>query len=380
MGTIVFAGGGSGGHLSPGLAVNEALPDCHPDLQSLFLCSERAIDREVLSGAAVEFVPIPAAPFSLRPGALLRFLSSMRRSERLCRSILSERRVVGVLALGGFVSVPVVRAARSLGIPVTLLNLDAVAGRANRVVARWADLVLTAIPAEGLARYPNREVEVVGMPIRRAARAIAAPQECRTRLGLDPFRSTLLVTGASQGSQSLNDAIPDIVLRHRDRFDEWQVLHLCGASPPERIDSIRARYEEAGVKSSVVPFLHEMGIAWGAATLAIARGGASTVAEAACNRIPTIVVPFPHHRDQHQRRNAEPLIAHGMARLARDPRSAELDIDDLESVILATLPPSDDLALMALNAKSVPLVDGAAVVARRILVREADPLAKARHA
>jgi len=69
-----------------------------------------------------------------------------------------------------------------------------------------------------------------------------------------------------------------------------------------------------------------------------------------------------------------------MARLARDPRSAELDIDDLESVILATLPPSDDLALMALHAKSVPLVDGAAVVARRILVREADPLAKARHA
>lgn len=341
--TVVFAGGGSGGHLSPGLAVAEALRESDAECRLLFLCSEREIDRAVLSGAGVEFAPVPAAPFSLRPGAFLRFLRSLPRATKRSRALLTDANASIVLALGGFVSVPVVRAARRLRIPVVLLNLDAVAGRANRLLARSCRRILAASPATGL---PPSRMEIVGMPIRRAAQAPAPAEACRARLGLDPHRPTLLVTGASQGSRSLNESLPAMIARHREHFRRWQVLHLCGAMDRERVEALRAIYREADIPALVVEFMHEIGIAWGAATLAVTRAGASSVAEAEFNGVPAIFVPFPHHRDQHQRRNAAMLVTVGGALLARDPLLEHGDDPPLESTIVTIVTDESRLTAM----------------------------------
>lgn len=362
--TVVFAGGGSGGHLSPGLAVAEALHERDPGIRMLFICSSRAIDRSVLEGAGVDFAPVPAAPFSLRPRGLVRFLASLRTATARSRELLAGSRASVVLALGGFVSVPVVRAARAAGVPVILLNLDAVAGRANRVVARSCRRILSATATRGL---PAGRVDVVGMPVRRAAHAPAPPEACRERLGLDAQRPTLLVTGASQGSRSLNEALPGIVGRRRELFRGWQVLHLCGLPDGAPQEALRGAYRRAGVPAVVIGFLHEMGTAWGAASLAVSRAGASSVAEAEFNRVPTIFVPFPHHRDEHQRRNAAALVDAGASLLARDPIVAHGSDPALEEVVTAVVSDRERLDELTRRIRARPHVNAAGVVADVLL-------------
>ncbi|MBX3355454.1 MAG: UDP-N-acetylglucosamine--N-acetylmuramyl-(pentapeptide) pyrophosphoryl-undecaprenol N-acetylglucosamine transferase [Phycisphaeraceae bacterium] len=362
--TVVFAGGGSGGHLSPGIAVSEAIESLAPGQPTLFICSERTIDREVLSGAARNFQSIPARPALRRPGAFIRFLLSIPRATAASASLLKAHRVGVVVLLGGFVSYPVARAARQLGIPMVLLNLDAVSGRANRRVARWTDRVLSAVPTVGLG---NREVAVVGMPIRRAARAGADPEKCRERLALRPDLQTLLITGASQGSTSLNEALPRLLSERRELLRGWQVLHLTGSMSAERSATLKSVYAAAEIPAVTMPFLHDMGLAWGAASLAISRAGASSVAEAAFNRVPAIFVPFPHHRDQHQRHNAEPLVRQGSACLARDPVLGHGPDPDLGHMLDEVLGDQSRLRRLESAARGAPQVDAAAKVAALVL-------------
>ncbi|MFM7799932.1 MAG: glycosyltransferase, partial [Planctomycetota bacterium] len=131
--TVAFAGGGSGGHLSPGLAISERMTEAAPGVRALFLCSTRAIDAQMLGDAGAEFRPIPAEGFSWRPRGLLRFARGYAAGLREARRVLRDERVEHVVSLGGFVTGPVTAAARSLRIPITLVNLDATPGLANRV-------------------------------------------------------------------------------------------------------------------------------------------------------------------------------------------------------------------------------------------------------
>jgi UDP-N-acetylglucosamine--N-acetylmuramyl-(pentapeptide) pyrophosphoryl-undecaprenol N-acetylglucosamine transferase len=310
--TFIFAGGGSGGHLSPGLAVAERLGELDPSARAYFVCSRRDVDRTMLAQARVTFEQIPGSPFSLRPGALVRFAADFVRSRRAARAIIHRLAAQRVVALGGFVAAPVVSAAIGERLPVTLVNLDAPPGRANRLIARHCQQVLTAVP---VPEMPHFAQQVVGMPVRRGALAPGPPDACRTELGLDPSAPTLLVTGASQGARSINALLAALVESDAAALNGWQVLHLSGPGDEQRLS--RA-YTAAGVEALVRPFLHEMGLAWGAADLAVSRAGASSVAEAWANAVPTIFLPYPHHRDRHQERNARPMAEAGGAVLEVD--------------------------------------------------------------
>ena len=140
---------------------------------------------------------------------------------------------------------------------------------------------------------------------------------------------TLLVTGASQGASSLNALMVAFALKHRDLLSHWQVLHLAGPRSSPSAAELDAGYARAGVRALVLPFLNEMGLAWGAAELALSRAGANSVAEAEANRVPTVFVPYPYHADLHQEANAKPLVDDGAAVLAYD----KLDVTaNLESI------------------------------------------------
>lgn len=292
---IVFAGGGTGGHLYPAIAIAEELRGRAPDL--LFLCSDRAIDARILSAEGVTYRALPAKPAILRPRGVIRFLAGWGPSLRLSRAILREKPSV-VVALGGFVAAPVVRAARLEGAPVVMVNLDAVPGRANRLIARRADRILSAAPGvgDGWKRIPPI--------VRRRARADRSPAECRRELGMDPGRRTLLVTGGSQGARSINALMVVVARRHAEALQGWQVLHQSGRGEEEEV---REAYTRVGVVHVVRDLIDRMDLAWGAADLALGRAGAGTVAEAWANRVPTIFMPYPYHKDQHQRANAEPM-------------------------------------------------------------------------
>ncbi len=277
--------------------------------------------------------------------------------------IIRECGVTYVVALGGFVAAPVVSAARACGIPILLTNLDNPPGKANRWMARRCGEVVTAIELPDL---PNFATSIVGMPVRRRALAPASGQvgTCHDQLGLDPERQTLLVTGASQGSSSINEFIVAMAEREPEAFDGWQILHLAGSGTCEDLEK---RYQATGVRVQVRPFLHDMGLAWGAADLALSRAGASSVAEASCNAVPTIFLPYPYHRDMHQKYNARRMVELGGALLEADAIEIEANLRQIGPRLRDLMTNSPKLLAMRSVLRSNVPPDAALIVAKMLI-------------
>lgn len=363
--SVILAGGGSGGHLSPGLAIAERLQALASETPTLFICSDRSIDRLMLDHSGARFEPIAAAPFSIRPRGLIRFLSAQGKATRAAMQLLREHEAGVVLSLGGFVSAPVVRAAARLGITTMLINLDVVPGRANRWVARRADQVYTALPLGTGVTLPHL-VRQVGFPVRRAAVAPADPASCRERLGLSAHRPTLLITGASQGAGTINRLMERFIEVRPGALDGWEVLHLAGVEDRTRLDEA---YRRAGIPAVVLDFLDHMGLAWGAAELAVSRAGANSVAEVALNRVPTIFVPYPWHKDLHQQFNARSLVESGRAVLASDRIEPQQNMESIGSLLRDLLLDPARRNAMRGEPSSGATEDGAAEIAE-LVVRE----------
>lgn len=364
--TVVFAGGGTGGHIYPGLAIAEEVGERRADARFVHLCSQKPIDAEILRAEGRPFVALGARPFGVRPRALVTFLGAWGGSVRSARETLREAKRAGpvrVVALGGYVAPPVVQAARVERCRVLMVNLDAVPGKANRWIARRATRTLSAA-AGGPASW-----ERIGPVVRRAARAHARPGECRARFGLHPDRPTLLVTGGSLGAGSLNALLLHLVRGGARDFGEWQVIHQCGRdrAAGQSAEAIQAAYNEAGIAATVTPLIEAMGEAWGAASLALCRAGAGTVAEAWANRVPCVFLPYPYHRDQHQRANAEPLVAVGAAEVVRDLIEPGANAGTVGARLVALMKGPQHVERMRAAARSLPAADGAARVATAIL-------------
>jgi UDP-N-acetylglucosamine--N-acetylmuramyl-(pentapeptide) pyrophosphoryl-undecaprenol N-acetylglucosamine transferase len=357
-GSIVLAGGGTGGHIAPGIAIAERLAECAPQFERVFACSTRAVDARMLEHVGADYVPIPAEGFSPRPVKLMRFMRAFVAGRSASRELLAERGARVVIALGGYVTAPVVEAAKSMKVPVLLVNLDATPGKANRWVARRAERILSACATPRMPAFAER---IVGMPVRQAALATASRAECAAALGLERGFRTLLVTGASQGAASLNELMQLLLKRERGAFGEWQVLHLVGNADRAPIE--RA-YREASVRAKVVPFLHEMGLAWGAADLALSRAGANSVAEAIMNGVPTVFAPYPYHEDLHQKWNAKPYHDEDVAVLCDDLIEAERNLATLGAALVGLM--SDHARRDAMRARlgERPREDAALEVAR----------------
>jgi UDP-N-acetylglucosamine--N-acetylmuramyl-(pentapeptide) pyrophosphoryl-undecaprenol N-acetylglucosamine transferase len=219
-----------------------------------------------------------------------------------------------VLGLGGYAAGPAVVAARSLGIRTAILNPDAIPGRANRYLAKCADVVVLQWEQSQRHFPPNTDCRAFGCPIRKEFVTAERAEGCR-QFELDPNRPTLLVTGASQGARTINRAMchvwPEFVAQHAD----WQLLHLSG---PRDEQESRAAYAAADVPAHVLPFTHEMHLALAAADIVVSRAGASTLAELTVLGKPSILLPYPYHRDRHQHANAQVLVDAGAAIVLED--------------------------------------------------------------
>ena len=344
---VLLLGGGSGGHVLPVLAVAEALGE---EARCIAACSDRPVDAAILNDWGMPFEPLPARAPGLGPRAAARFGRGWWIATRRGRRVLKEHRIDVVLATGGFVCPPVAWEARRAGIPIVALALDAVPGRAIRFVGRLATTRLAAMampnPPRGWSQVPR-----TGVPVRSAALAPADPAECRRRLGLDPDRLTLLVTGASQGAATI-DALATAVAGRSDRpLEGWQAVHLTGGGDPAA--AIEA-WSRSGVPAAVRPRLAEMGLAWGAVDLALSRAGAGSVAEAAANRVPSIFLPYPWHADAHQAVNAEPLVAAGGAIVRTDHIDTGRNLADAGRELVALAGSPDRRAAMRAALSRLP--------------------------
>jgi UDP-N-acetylglucosamine--N-acetylmuramyl-(pentapeptide) pyrophosphoryl-undecaprenol N-acetylglucosamine transferase len=374
--TILFAGGGTGGHLFPALAIAEQVVERAQGTRVRFLCSDRPLDAEILKaerlgGGAVEFGVIPAKPFGSRPLTLAKFVWSWGGAVRAGREAIAAAKKGGpvwVVAGGGFVAAPVVQAARAEKVPVLMLNLDAVPGRANRWIARHAKEVVTTVCVVGHGPKTGRGTPWQSIPpiVRRAAVANGSAQECRAALGLDPQRPTIFVTGASQGAQSINRFMGALAKKHSDelRRGGWQVLHQTGKFDEKQL---REEYESAGVPHVIAGFFREMGQAWGAADIAVSRAGAGSVAEAWANHVPTVFLPYPYHKDEHQKHNAAPLVNTGGAVLVKDHIDPAKNVEDAGAALMDLVRDPSKRGTMRTSLAELGPADGARRVAEMLV-------------
>lgn len=363
--TFVFAGGGTGGHLFPGLAIAEQLKEQGgAEVRAVFACSTRALDAEILRAEGAEFETIPAQPFGLSPARFLRFLGSWGGAVRAGRTLLKNLKKtsdrVAVVAMGGFVAAPMVQAARVEKCRVTMVNLDARPGLANRWIAGRAARVFSA------AEVPYKSWQHLRPIVRKAARPSGNFAACRQALGLDFGRATLLITGASQGARSINQMMVHLVKHNPAVFvtDRWQVLHQTGKMDT---DEVRAAYKDAGIPAIVEPFFREMGLLWGAADLAVSRAGAGSVGEVWASSVPTIFMPYPYHRDQHQRANALVLSRAEGCVIATDLIDPKKNAAAVGEILITLMKEREKRDGMRRNLESMGNADGADHVARTLL-------------
>jgi len=362
---IWLGGGGTGGHIFPNVAAMQRLREQGgplADARAVYLVSTRPHDRDFLGpeldhGATLH--PVAARPLSGKPWTWPAFATALRRAthQLLTLAQSGDGRPVAAVVTGGFVSAPVVSACHRLGVPVLLMNLDAVPGKANRLMAGRATEVFAAYPCN-----LNR-AQVVGMPLRSEARAATDPAAARSSFGLDPEQRTLLVTGASQGASSMNQMMLQLLsdAAAAKRLQTTQVIHLTGFKDEQ---ALAEAYRSAGVTAAVRAFVPAMGQAWAAATMAVSRAGAGSVAEAWVNRVPTVFLPYPYHRDEHQKFNAQPLVDAGGGVLERDRIDPEPNAAAVGQTVLNLLGDAPRLAAMRQAMANHPMGDGAAAVAQ----------------
>jgi UDP-N-acetylglucosamine--N-acetylmuramyl-(pentapeptide) pyrophosphoryl-undecaprenol N-acetylglucosamine transferase len=394
---FVFAGGGTGGHLFPALSVVEWLRSGDA-VDVSFFCTGRPIDREILGAAGVEAIPLSVQPLPRRPWQAPAFLWHWLQSVRQCVAAFRRRRPAVVVGAGGYASGPPVHAGLKLGIPTFLLNPDALPGQANKHLARRKTMsgIFAQWPIT-LEHLPARApVTVSGCPVRSTfleyrpdlqplAPATAAfmtgreaespREECagetqdrqqflrpgtvvrlpvqaaaRANFGLRPDLHTLLVTGASQGARTVNEVM--MRLGHTVAAAGWQVLHLSGAPDWERVEQ---SYERARVTAIVLPFVEQMAEAMVAADLIVSRAGASSLAEILAVGRPSVLLPYPFHRDRHQWHNGQVLVDAGAAVMLEDRRDAAATAAELEPLLNE---------LMSDHARRQRMADAARVLGR----------------
>jgi len=312
----IFAGGGTGGHLYPALAVAEQLLEAGDDAAILFACSNRPIDRRVLAHTDYAMVPQPIQPFPRRLRSVPGFLRSWRRSRKLARTLLRDLKPAAVLGTGGFAAAPLVKQASKAGIPVAMLNPDAVPGKANRYLAKYVDVVFTQFDSTAAMFAPEiaSRARTVGCPIRRGF-ADADRDEAMDYFSLDPGRKTLLVNGGSQGAVTINVAVAMLDDNLGEFADRWQMLHVTGLS---HVTEVADPTDCKTIPSTVLKYCDRMDLAYAAADLALSRGGASTAAELSASGTPAVIMPYPYHTDDHQRLNVALLEECGAAIVCTD--------------------------------------------------------------
>jgi UDP-N-acetylglucosamine--N-acetylmuramyl-(pentapeptide) pyrophosphoryl-undecaprenol N-acetylglucosamine transferase len=341
---VAIACGGTGGHLFPGLAVAGELHK--RGSQTALLISPKDIDQQAVKAARdAEIFTLPAV--GLQNRNYFSFAGSFVKSLFAARKIFCRCKPDAVLTMGGFTGAPPVLAAKMFGARTFLHESNTIPGRANRFLARFVDEAFVGFP-ETASRLRVRKVTRTGTPVRSQFRGGEAPDaparedahpakttNARAALGLDPNRPTILIMGGSQGASGINDIIlatlPYLaergqlvresrpVVEHADKLSALQFLHLTGTNDYEKV---KAAYGASGIKAVVQPFLAEMDLALAAATVAVSRAGASSLAEIAAMRLPTLLVPFPAAADNHQFHNARAFETTGAARLLEQKNAA----------------------------------------------------------
>lgn len=356
---VMIAGGGTGGHVYPGIAMYNALKRSEAKVEVLFVGARAGVENRIFADLGLPNVLLPGRGVRGK-GILAKSTSPFVFVVGIVRGIREIRafRPDVVIGTGGYASVAAVAAAVVCGRKRVLQEQNSVPGMANRLLSRFADLVLLSYEESKPYIRSGVRTAVVGNPIRVDRHADRAAGFAF--FGLDPMRPTVLVCGGSRGARSLNRAaaaaIPRILERRRAQF-----VFLAGDLDYEKT---KDELERFGSEVRVFPFLEEMHHAYSIADVAVSRAGASAVFELAAFGVPTVFVPYPYAADDHQKKNVARLADLGAAVVVDD---SEIDGERLQTLIEALLDDGEKRGRMTREMKSWAKPDADALAAEKII-------------
>lgn len=359
---VFFAGGGTGGHLFPGLSLAQAIKVLLPDSEITFVVSGKRLDSSLIENRGFNFVRIEQRYLPRDPRRMGQFMVTNVRAFWQASRLIVRRRPDVVVGLGGYASFAAAAASLLAGVPVVLLEQNVIPGKANRALALAADRVFCQWP--GSARYFLRRdnLTFAGSPVRESLKPEykVSKEIAREKLALSPERRTLLVLGGSQGASAVNNAMLGALPEIEEFRDRIQIIHLAGRA---HAPSVRATYRQAGICGKVYGFCEQMQLIYCAADLAFCRAGGTTIAEITAMGLPSVLVPLPNAAANHQLANARALACTGAARLLQQKY---LTAQVVRRVVFDLLLDEVELACMARRSFLMGRPAAAARIAREI--------------
>lgn len=348
---VLIAGGGTGGHLFPGVAIAEEIRARHPDAAVTFVGTRRGIEARVLPelGWPLELIEVSGLKTVGAAGAI-RGLFRLPRAYWQARALLKRHQPDAVIGVGGYASGPVVLAARVRGIPTAICEQNSIPGLTNKMLGRLARAVFLSFD-ESRRFFNPKKILMTGNPVRRdlLQRLLAAGPSPA------PDRTHILVCGGSQGAVAVNE-LASAALASLAREHALAITHQTGEKD---LEPTRARYAAAGVEATCHAFIKDMASAYLAADLIIGRAGATTVAELAIAGKPAIFIPYPFAADNHQELNAREMAAKGAA---LSFKQSELTPEKLADALRPLLSDPSRRAEMGAAMKSLARPQAAAAV------------------
>jgi UDP-N-acetylglucosamine--N-acetylmuramyl-(pentapeptide) pyrophosphoryl-undecaprenol N-acetylglucosamine transferase len=320
---IVFTGGGTAGHLFPGLAVANQLAKEAIAAKITFAGTGKTFERHLVESAGFAYIALNCRPLPQRIRDVIPFVADNMTGYRAAHRFLRDEKVGVVVGLGGYASVPMARAAVRLRIPLVLLEQNVVPGRATRWLANSATAICASFEDTLDCFRSNEHVVCTGNPIRLALAGATAADGAISR-DAAPKTRQLVVLGGSSGSQTLNDNVPRSLERLRAALRGWTIVHQTGERD---LDATQRQYLELGIDAKIVAFVDDVPALLAESDAAVCRAGGTTLAELAAAGLPAILIPYPFATDDHQRANAEVFASSGGCVLVDEfDASGQLDL------------------------------------------------------
>lgn len=355
---ILFAGGGTAGHINPSIAVANYIRERHPDAQLFYIGTKRGLESKLVPEAGIDFYTIDVEGFQRKlnwtnikrnVSAASKLLSASLQAKKLLKQLQPDV----VMGTGGYVSGPVLREAAKMGISCCIHEQNAFAGKANKMLAPHMDAVMLAMPEAAKYFKTDKKPIITGNPVRESLIRMSKPA-ARKALGLDD-RLMILSFGGSLGASRLNEAAADLMAWHW-KSGKYQHFHATGKYGVEQMPQL---LKERGVDESaenlhITEYIHNMDVMMAAADLVICRSGAITVSELQAQAKPAVLIPSPNVAENHQYFNAMTLVNRKAARIIEEK---DLNAQSIVSAVSDLLEHPQMLTELSENAKKSAILD-----------------------